>query len=70
MTPDADPAAPRTDLTTAPTSRKRRLLLGSVAGTAALAGVGLALWHGSNPVNTVGSAGTAGAGKDGGREGS
>jgi thiol-disulfide isomerase/thioredoxin len=61
MSPDADPAAPRTDPTTAPASLRRRLLLGGVAGTAALAGVGLAVWHRPNPASAVGKVDAAGS---------
>lgn len=55
MTPDTDAAAPQADPVQA-ASRNRRLLLGAVAGTAALAGVGLAMWRGADPANAAGEA--------------
>ena len=65
MTPDTDAAAPQADTVQA-ASRHRRLLMGAVAGTAALAGVGLAVWRGADPVRAASNAGNAGnAGKAG-----
>ena len=58
MTPDTDAAAPRTDLVQA-AARNRRLLLGSVAGLAALAGIGLAVWHAADPASAAGKVGKA-----------
>ena len=59
MTPDTDAAAPQADTVQA-ASRHRRLLMGAVAGTAALAGVGLAVWRGADPVRAASNAGNAG----------